>query len=83
MSKPINNGRITKRILLWQNFNITVLDKLVKKNTVVDFVSRMQNINTKDLVEDSFLDEYPFAISTKSPWFIEIANYFSTRKFPP
>ena len=33
-------------------------------------------------VEDKFLDEYLFAVSTKSPWYIDIANYLATGKIP-
>jgi len=27
-------------------------------------------------MDDSFPDEYLFAISTKTPWFADIANYY-------
>jgi hypothetical protein len=39
MNKPITNGRVTKWLLLLQEFNITVLDRPGKENLVVDFLS--------------------------------------------
>jgi len=41
MNKPITNGRVTKWLLLLQEFNIIVLDRPGKQNTVVDFLSRI------------------------------------------
>ena len=37
MNKPITNGRVTRWLLLLQEFNITVLDKLGKQKQVADF----------------------------------------------
>lgn len=31
-------------------------------------------------MEDKFPDEYIFAVSTKSPWYANIANYLATGK---
>jgi hypothetical protein len=39
MNKPITNGRVTRWLLLLQEFNITVLDRLGKDNVVADFLS--------------------------------------------
>ncbi|MCY6525000.1 hypothetical protein, partial [Actinobacillus pleuropneumoniae] len=82
MNKPITNGRVTRWILLLQEFNITVLDRPRKQNTVADFLSRIQNIKEDSLVEDKFPDEYLFAVTTQTPWFVDISNYLVTRKFP-
>jgi len=41
MNKPITNGRVTRWILLLQEFNITMLDRPGKQNTNVDFLSRI------------------------------------------
>jgi len=60
MNKPITNGRVTRWLLLLQEFNITVLDKPGKQNTVADFLSRIQNIKEDSPFEDKFLDEYIF-----------------------
>jgi hypothetical protein len=39
MNKPITNGRVTRWLLLLQEFNIIVLDRPGKDNVVVDFIS--------------------------------------------
>eukprot|EP00253_Pinus_taeda_P034423 PITA_34423 len=54
MDKPIINGRVTRWLLILQEFNITVLDRPKKQNTVVDFLSRIQNIKEDSPVEDKF-----------------------------
>ena len=62
MNKPVTNGRITKWLLLLQEFNITILDRPRKQNTIVKFLSRIQNENNDQPVEDKFPDEYLFAV---------------------
>ena len=82
MNKPITNVRITCRLLLLQEFDITIVDKSRKDNVAADFLSRL-NIDENCIpTEDSFPDEYLFAISTYSPWYADIANYLAARKFP-
>eukprot|EP00253_Pinus_taeda_P014076 PITA_14076 len=83
MNKPITNGRVTRWLLLLQEFNISVLDRPGKQNTVADFLSMIQNIKEYSPVEDKFSDEYLFAVATKTPWFADMANYLVTRKLPP
>jgi hypothetical protein len=39
MKKPITNGRVTRWLLLLQELNITMLDRPIKDNVVVDFIS--------------------------------------------
>ena len=39
MKKAITNGRVTRWLLLLQEFNITMLDRPGKQNTVADFLS--------------------------------------------
>ena len=68
--------------MLLQEFNITILDQLGKQNTIVDFLSRIQNDKNDVPVEDNFLDKYLFAVSTESPWFADITNYLATWKLP-
>jgi hypothetical protein len=82
MNKPVTNGRVTRWLLLLQEFNITVLDRPGKQNTVADFLSRIQNTNEDSPVEDKFPDEYLFAVTTKTPWYADIANYLVTGKLP-
>eukprot|EP00253_Pinus_taeda_P021386 PITA_21386 len=83
MKKPITNGRVTRWLLLLQEFNITVLDRPGKQNTVADFLSRIQNTKEDSPIEDKFPDEYLFAVTTKTPWYADIDNYLVTGKPPP
>eukprot|EP00253_Pinus_taeda_P016940 PITA_16940 len=45
-----------------------------KGNVVVDFISRIKTDDNTP-VDDSFPDEYLFAVSTHSPWYADITNY--------
>lgn len=84
MNKPIVNGRIIRWLLLVQDFNVTIIEKLGKANVVEDFLSQIKKDNGDCApMQDEFLDENLFSISIKTPWFIDIANYLATSKFPP
>jgi len=82
MNKPITNGIITRWLLLLQEFNITIQDRPGKENQVANFLSRIHSPNDPNPVLDNFPDEHLFAITIKTPWFANIANYLSTGKFP-
>ena len=56
MNKSITNGKNIRWLILLQEFNITILDRPRKQNTVVDFLSRIQNNNNNTLVKDVFPD---------------------------
>jgi hypothetical protein len=43
MNNPITNDRVTRWLLLLQEFDIMILDKPRKENVVVDFLSRLTN----------------------------------------
>jgi len=60
-----------------------VLDRPGKQNTVADFLSKIQNTKEDSPVEDKFPDQYLFAVTTKTIWYADIANYLVTRKLPP
>eukprot|EP00253_Pinus_taeda_P030547 PITA_30547 len=45
-------------------------------------IIRIQNIKDDTPVEDKFPDEYLFAVTTQTPWFVDIASYLVTRKLP-
>ena len=82
MNKPITNGRVTRWLLLLQEFYITILDKLRKGIVFADYFSRLTISDDFTSTEDYFPDEYLFAISTHSPWYADIANYLAAGKFP-
>ena len=82
MNKPITNGRITRWLLLLQEFNITIIDRPGKENQVVDFLSKLQTEGEDVLIDDDFPDEHLFSISIHVPWFADIANYLVSRRLP-
>ena len=77
MNMPITNGRITRWLLLMQEFNIIVLDRPGRENQVADFLSRLNNSGEVVLVSDNFHDEHLFSIFVITPWCADIANYLS------
>jgi hypothetical protein len=81
MNKPITNARVTRWLLLLQEFDIAIVDRLGKENVVADFLSRLTPDDDTP-VDDSFPDEYLFAVSAHSPWYSDIANYLVAGKFP-
>ena len=82
MNKPITNGRVTRWLLLLQEFNITVIDRPGKEHLVADFLSHVQHEDGTKPVDDTFPDEHLFVVSIQTPWFTNISNYLSTGKIP-
>ena len=82
MNKPITNGRITRWLLLCQEFNIIIIDRPGKENQVADFLSHLNTKGENVAFFDEFPKEHLFSISTHTPWFTDIANYLATGEFP-
>eukprot|EP00253_Pinus_taeda_P009033 PITA_09033 len=81
MNKSVTNARVTRWLLLLQEFDITIVDRPGKENVVADFLSRLKT-NENIPVDDSFPDEYLFAVSAHSPWYAYIYNYLVAGKLP-
>ena len=81
MNKSVTNSRVTRWLLLLQEFDITIVDRPGKENVVADFLSRLKT-DENIPVDDSFLDEYLFVVSAHSPWYADIANYLVAGKLP-
>ena len=80
MNKPVTNARVTRWLLLLQEFDITIIDRPGKENVVANLLSRFTNGDDNLLVEDSFPDEHLFVVSTQSPCYENVANYLATGK---
>ena len=80
MNKPVTNARVTRWLLLLQEFDITIIDRPGKENVVADFLSHFTNNDDNLPVEDSFPDEHLFAVSAHSPWYADVANYLAAGK---
>ena len=64
MNKAITNGRITRWLLLLQEFDISIMDRPGKNNVVADFLSQIISTNVSLPVDDAFRDEHLFSLST-------------------
>jgi hypothetical protein len=82
MSKPVTNARVTRWLLLLQELNITIIDRPGKDNLVVVFLSRLIHTGDNAPMDDNFLDESMFYISTYIPWYEGVANYLVIEKLP-
>eukprot|EP00253_Pinus_taeda_P007300 PITA_07300 len=63
-----------------EEFDITIKDRLGKENLVADFLSRMPKPLDAAAIEDQFPDEHLFAITVKTPWYANVANYLIVGK---
>jgi hypothetical protein len=63
MNKPITNGKVSRWLLLLQEFNITMIDQPGKENQVADFISRINTFDENVPIVDSFPDENILGIS--------------------
>jgi hypothetical protein len=82
MKKSVTNAQVTRSLLLLQEFDISIVDRPGKENVVADFISRLTPDDNNPL-DDSFPNEYLFAVSGHSPWYADIANYLVAGKLPP
>jgi hypothetical protein len=81
-NKPITNGWVTRWLLLLQEFDITIKDRPGRQNLVADFLSRIPKTDDSLTFEDQFLDEHIFSITTKPPWYNDVANYLEVGRLP-
>ena len=84
LSKQDTKPRLTRWILLCQEFNLTIKDKKGVENVVVGHLSRLvPEFTSHGLpIGDSFPDEQLFAL-VHCPWYVDIVNYLVTGQIPP
>ena len=84
LSKQDTKPRLTRWILLCQEFNLTIKDKKGVENVVADHLSRLvpESISHGLPISDSFLDEQLFAL-VHYPWYVDIVNYLVNGQIPP
>ena len=76
MKKLYVNAYIIRWLLLLQQFDLTIVDKLGKENFVADFLSTVNFPTSEEgMVDDQISYEHLFAILVLSPWFADIENY--------
>jgi hypothetical protein len=79
-NKPITNGRVTRWLLLLQEFNITIKDRPRRENIVADILSRISKTNYSLTIEDQFLDEHLFSLTINMPWYADVEKYLAVGK---
>ena len=84
LSKQDTKPRLTRWILLCQEFNLTIKDKKGGENVVADHLSRLVLKSTSNdlTISDSFPDEQLFALA-QCPWYADIVNYLVIGQIPP
>jgi hypothetical protein len=82
MKKPITNGMVTRWLILLQELDITILEKIGKDNVVIDFLSRIKTNENEPLVKYRFQYEHLFTASTNSPQFVYIDIFLAIGKLP-
>ena len=84
LSNQDTKPRLTRWILLCQEFNLTIKDKKGVENVVADHLSRLvpESMSLGLPIGDSFLDEQLFAL-VHCPWYADIVNYLVTCQIPP
>lgn len=81
-NKPITNGRVTRWLIILQEFDITIKDQPGKENLVVEFLSHVPRTDDVVVVEDQFPDEHLFAMTVKTLWYVVVASYLAVGKLP-
>ena len=83
LSKQDTKPRLTRWILLCQEFNLTIKDKKGVENVVADHLSRLVlESNSYDIpIGNSFPDKQLFAL-IHCPWYADIVNYLVTGQIP-
>ena len=84
LSKKDTKPRLTRWILLCQEFNLTIKVKKGVENVVADHLSRLVLESTShDLpIGDSFPNDQLFAL-VHFPWYADIVKYLVTGQIPP
>ncbi|GJS72088.1 reverse transcriptase domain-containing protein [Tanacetum coccineum] len=90
-SKQDAKPRLIRWALLLQGFNIEIKDKKRAENLADDHLSRLENPNIGELVEeeieDKFTNEHLMILKTKlnekEPWYADYVNYIVRKVVPP
>ena len=76
-SKKEAKPQLIRWVLLLQEFDLKIKDRMGSKNFVANHLSRLHVSSTRD-INDSFLDEHLLALSSHAPLFAQIVNFLVT-----
>nr|GEX75254.1 reverse transcriptase domain-containing protein [Tanacetum cinerariifolium] len=80
--------RLIRWILLLQEFDIEIQDKKGAKNLATNHLSRHENHETKELIEDKIDDRFSdesimkMNFGLEEPWFADFTNYLMVKELP-
>ena len=81
LSKKDAKPRLTRWILLLQEFDLEIRDKKSSENVVADHLSRLiiPIASEEDSLplSESFLDEQLLVVQINTPWFADFVNYLA------
>ena len=86
MAKKDAKPRLTRWVLLLQEFDLEIKDKKCSHNVIADHLSRLEKtIEYEKEIEiaENFLDEQLFLLSIQVPWYVDIVNYLACGIMPP
>ncbi|RDX72758.1 Retrovirus-related Pol polyprotein from transposon 17.6, partial [Mucuna pruriens] len=76
LKKPDEKPRLIRWMLLLQEFDIKIRDKKGAENYVADHLSRTKRDNKPMPIRDEFPNEQVLPVTTPTPWFADIYNFF-------
>jgi len=83
LEKKDAKAHLIRWILLLQEFNLEIKDKVGLENIVADHLSRFIVESHDAPIDDAFPDEHLMAISIgQAPWFADFLNYLALGIFP-
>ncbi|KAK8560973.1 hypothetical protein V6N13_026408 [Hibiscus sabdariffa] len=82
MNKKEAKPRLTRWILLLQEFDLEIKDKKGCENLVADHLSRLPISTTNPPVREEFPEENLMMAQSKEPWFADMVNYLAIGKLP-
>ena len=85
MEKKDAKLRLIRWVLLLQEFDLEIKDKKGSDNVILDHLSRLQKLTTKERwtkIEENFPNEQLFQVSVQLPWYADIVNYLASGIMP-
>ena len=78
INKPVIQGRISRWLLLLQEFTFKIIVRPRNKHVRADHLSRIKTGKPADGVNDDFPDAQLFRIAVLPAWYKSIGEYLST-----
>ena len=86
MAKKEAKLRLIIWVLLLQEFDLEIKDKMGSDNVIADHLSRVEKPTVQEKgreIAENFPDELLFQLSLQSPWYADIVNYLACGIMPP